>query len=172
MRALGIDPGPTSLGWALVDVTPRERTWLRGGTWDTEDLPDFVEVMRAARLDLVAVEVPNGIYRPRSREMGQAIRELRARGMQLAQTMGVAMQYVGAFRGAGMRVVEISASDWRRGVVGKSSPTDAQVAAVLERIVMGMPRTNAHARDALGCALAAAFANGGTRPATGPRRTG
>jgi hypothetical protein len=61
-----------------------------------------------------------------------------------------------------VRVVTVDAATWRSALVGSRSPSDAEVARVIRLRVPNWPRvSNAHQRDAAGCALYAGLVRGG-----------
>jgi len=142
---LGIDPGPTdgAHGWALLRMAGARPRYLRGGH-------DALSVVLAQVVALpagsrVAVETPEGYVWHK------------ARGKALLSTATAAGYFAGRARAQGLALVTPSAQVWRRAVCGKGTVGDADVALVVKRLVDGIPRTNAHVRDAIGVALLAAL---------------
>lgn len=162
MLILGIDPGPKLHGYALLDVTRSRRTVQAFGHAPTGEVLGMIDVWDHSdpRSPLVAVEWSDRILggftdHQRSRSIAAA----------LIATQGEAGILLGR---AGPRAMKIAAAAWRLGIVGKSSPSDAQVRAVILRLVEGWPKRSAageHACDAAGIALAAF--NSRPRPSSG-----
>jgi Holliday junction resolvasome RuvABC endonuclease subunit len=149
---LGVDPGPTSHGWALVHVTG-----LDGGRFvicgECKDQP-AENILRLVKTPsgLLAIEVParflpsNGTHYP-------------AVAGALMGTTYQAGRLASIAEDRGLASVEMTAADWRREVCGKGAAKDGQVAEAVGRLVSGWPkRSNAHVRDAAGVALAAGWA--------------
>lgn len=153
MKILGIDPGPKLHGFALLDLTRERRTWLMSGRETTSGLLALLDGWEAGgpgTLPVVGVEWS-------ARILGGFASHQRSRSIAAAliATQGEAGILVGR---AGSRAVRIEAAQWRRGIVGTPSPTDAQVRAAILRLVEGWPTRSsagAHACDAAGVALAA-----------------
>lgn len=138
MLILGVDPGPTRSGWALVDTaTPRKGTvqFLFAGH---AELSSGIGLVRS---DVIAIERPRWF----ARDINPA---------HVVDTAYVAGYLAGRHPGA----VELAAQDWKRKLGLRPNANDAAVRSVVERFVVGLPkRTNVHVRDALGIALAVAW---------------
>lgn len=145
---LGIDPGPQRCGWALLDRDPSRAPRFVDGGWST---PREVlhQLEHASR---VAVEwLAPGLF-SRDRYEG------------LVATARVEGSLDWCLQHAGFCPVKLSAGQWRADVVGRSSPSDDEIAQQIRRRVTGlpaMPKTHAaHIFDALGVAYAASCAPG------------
>lgn len=148
MIVLGVDPG-ASTGWAMLACERGSRpVWLQGGTMRGDIETEFSLLMRDLRADVLAVETPaGGIY-----------------GLARAEALLASAVLAGWLRGFAegrddgpADVCRLSATDWRRTVVGRPNATDQQIARTIAMIVDGLPRrTNAHVRDAVGVAIGAA----------------
>jgi Holliday junction resolvasome RuvABC endonuclease subunit len=144
---LGIDPGPTSCGWAVLDFSIRTApVWVAGGSVaDVAEMlePSFPHLMPEDTL--VVVEEPRAMHNPLANVavMGTAFAAGDAHGF--ARALGFTTQRVGV-------------NQWRLAVVGSSKRgdnVDRKVERVLRAYVRGMPtRTSVHARDAAGVAWA------------------
>lgn len=147
---LGIDPGPSSSGWALLDFTIASApVWFEGGR--TERMLALFELLEqrelAPRIALVAVERAVALYSP----------------LANVQAMGTAWaggHVAGLAEARGFTVVALGVNEWRQAFVGHSSRgenVDHKVEAALRMFVRQMPtRTSVHARDAAGVACVAA----------------
>ena len=93
-----------------------------------------------------------GVERP----MGYAFAAARVGGLLDAAWQGGELASWARFN-AYADVRAVPAGDWRRLVVGTPSARDAQVAAALGSWVVGLGRSNAHGRDAIGVAIGAAL---------------
>jgi len=145
---LGIDPGPSAHGWALLRVLDLQTAeWLALGV----DKPDWYDALTlasfAVRPELVAIERPaGGGYSP-------------ATVPPLLETAYQAGILAGRALAAGLDVSPLCAADWRREVVGRGNAEDAAIKDAVLRLVTGWPKkSNAHHRDAAGVALAAGWA--------------
>lgn len=152
MLILGIDPGPTRCGWALLDHTPsRPPRWIDGGHAPAEE----VVASQLERASLVALEwLAPGLFE-------------RKRHDALIATARIEGGLDWLLRQAGPKVIKLTAGQWRSDVVGRASPSDAEIAQVLRIKVAGVPVPPVltvgaleHALDALGVAYAAAHQPG------------
>jgi Holliday junction resolvasome RuvABC endonuclease subunit len=144
-RVLGVDPGPTHNGWALLDFTVSTAPlWHLGGTCGDE-LEDVFDTLDAAGLrpDLVCVERPRALHNPMA-------------NVPLMATAWAGGIVVGIARARGLDVLELGQNEWRLGLVGHSAKgerVDPKVEAALRLLVRQLPaRTSVHARDAAGVA--------------------
>lgn len=147
--SLGIDPGPKSSGWALIDFSiPSAPVWFDGG--NTERLDALFELLRqrglAQLVRLVAVEQPRGRVQPE-------------RATQVLATAWEGGRALGFAEALGFRVVAVGAHEWRQALVGNSragDDVDAKVKQALRSLVRHFPeRSNVHVRDAAGAACVA-----------------
>lgn len=143
---LGIDAGPTTSGYAILDFSVSTApVWVAGGS--SEDVFALLdETTSLAPIDtLVVVEEPRGRVAPE-------------RAIQVMQTCFAAGDAHGFARARGFHVLRVGVNQWRQAVVGHSERgdnIDRKVERVLRSYVRGMPtRTNVHARDAAGVAWA------------------
>lgn len=147
---LGVDPGPSSHGWALVRVVDLQSAeWLACGDVDVTEIGSLfsrigVECPEPA---LVAIERPaGGGYSPAT------VPPLLETAYQAGRVAGVAERLA-------LSVRPLAAADWRREVVGRGNAENAAIKDAVLRLVRGWPkRSNAHERDAAGVALAAGWA--------------
>ena len=172
MIVLGIDPGAT-IGLALLDVPD---TWRRGapsragkarvvavgavravGGSALRPVYDWLDAARAKILPGAPTGLPRldvvGIERP----MGYAYQAARVGPLLDAAWQGGEFAGWATHAGIATMVAAVPAGDWRRLVVGTPSARDAQVAAALGSWVVGLGRSNAHGRDAIGVAIGAAL---------------
>jgi Holliday junction resolvasome RuvABC endonuclease subunit len=149
---LGIDPGPTSCGWAIVETrgggggVPSTCRFVAGGK--REPAVDLLwPMMRSTHV--VAIERPRGY----GAGDGQAVRMGPLMDTSYVAGMCFALAWM-----EDRQVIEMRAADWRRMICGKGAASDAAVKTSVEKLVAGMPkRSNTHLRDAVGIALAAAW---------------
>ena len=146
LLVIGIDPGAT-IGLAAVTGAG---DYLASSSAD--DLDVALEFVRrwsqtiGADKVLLAIESVKQVY-PRERFTSKMATALLLAERQVGEIVATA-------RHIGLDVLEVTAAQWRRAVVGGKSPSDARIKAVVSRVVKGMPtRSNAHERDALGCAV-------------------
>jgi len=148
---LGIDPGPSRCGWALVEVGGgRPPRFVDGGHAPAEEVLRHLE--RASR---VALEwLAPGLFE-RKRHDG------------LIGTARVEGGLDWSLRQAGAQVTKLTAGQWRSDVVGRASPSDEEIAQVLRTRVAGLPVPPAvsasqlvHVIDAVGVALAGSYQPG------------
>jgi len=144
---LGIDPGPSKHGWALLDFsTPNAPVWFLGGA--CEEIEGVFDGLDASgtRPALVAIEQPRALHNPMAN--GPVIATAWAGGI-----------VVGLARSRGFEVVEVGQNEWRLALVGHSRAgdnVDHKVEAHLRRFVRQFPtRSSTHARDAAGVACVA-----------------
>lgn len=147
---LGIDPGPSANGWALLDFSIASApVWFESGR--TERVLALFELLAerglAARIGLVAVERAVALYNP----------------LANVQAMGTAWaggRVAGIAEARGFAVIALGVNEWRQAFVGhsrKGENVDHKVEAALRMFVRHMPtRTSVHARDAAGVACVAA----------------
>ena len=147
MIVLGIDPGVSLCGWALLERDGgRPVRWLDGGHAPAE----AVVAQHAERASLVAIEwLANGLF---ERKRHDAL-------IGVARTEG-GLEWL--LQRLGARVVKLSAGQWRADVVGRASPSDAEIEAQVRRLIAGVPvpptltvEALNHAMDAAGVAFAA-----------------
>lgn len=152
MLILGIDPGVHRCGWALLERDgARPARWVDGGWAPAEE----VLATQVEWASLVAIEwLANGLF---ERKRHDAL-------VGVARTEG-ALEIV--LRRLGVKVVTLTAGQWRSDVVGRASPSDDEIAARLRLLVSGIPSPPVltqealnHAIDAVGVAFAASHQPG------------
>lgn len=163
MLILGIDPGPSLCGWALLERDgARPARWVDGGHAPAE----WVVGTQLERASMVALEwLARGLFE-------------RKRHDALIDTARVEGGLDWLLQKASVKVVKLSAGQWRSDVVGRASPSDEEIAAKLRLMVTGIPSPPVltkealeHAIDALGVAFAASHQPGQQlRLAMGRRR--
>lgn len=152
LDVLAFDPG-VKIGWAhLTIVNDRLRQFRSGGVF--EDIEQcFVKIALAKEYaHLIAVEMI-------SADSGW----VHARGGALAECNAIGGKLLGYARGLNMKTLELTAFEWREQLIGKRNATDAMVKQMTHALIKGMPKTNAHVRDATACGLAAALRMRGGR---------
>ncbi len=152
MLILGIDPGVHLCGWALLERDgARPARWIDGGWAPAEE----ILATQVERASLVALEwLANGLF---ERKRHDAL-------IGVARTEG-ALETI--LRRLGVKVITLTAGQWRSDVVGRASPSDDEIAARLRLLVTGIPSPPVltqealnHALDALGVAFAASHQPG------------
>jgi len=139
-------------GWALLErdgATPPK--WLDGGRAPAE----LILAQHADRASLVAVEwLARGLFDRRRHDALMATARVEG-GLAWALSRG------------SVPWMTLSAGQWRSDVVGRASPSDAEIETMLRRRVVGIPTPPkiskavlVHALDALGVAYAAAYRPG------------
>lgn len=144
-RVLGLDPGSTFTGWAVLregETRRQKPTFLRGGRVANEGLWDLLR--DCERDTLIAIESPAGhIFSP-------------ARGAQLLATKGVASEIAGAAKALGFKVWEKPCAHVRKVLCQRATAGDRVVKTALPVFVDGLPkRSNSHVRDAIAVAAVA-----------------
>ena len=153
-RVLGLDPGE-HIGVALLEVGARQAVPLVLGAWAASEPPASLLARLREHVDhretVVCVERVEAVHG--AARMGSGY----ATGLCLSNWIG---GLLAGFAGAdGLRVVTCTAAEWRSALVGSRSPSDAEVKqAVRLRIPNWPAKSNAHQRDAAGCALWAGLA--------------
>jgi Holliday junction resolvasome RuvABC endonuclease subunit len=147
---LGIDPGPTASGWALLDFTiASSPVWFEGG--NTEHVLALFKLLEqrglAERIGLVAVEQAVALWKPEA-------------NVQAMRTAWAGGRVAGMAEALGFNVAALGVDRWRQAFVGhseKGENVDHKVAAALRMFVRHFPvRSNVHMRDAAGVACVAA----------------
>lgn len=150
MIVLGLDPGVTLHGWALLDMPPVGRgRMLAGGHMPTDEIPARFQCVRewyvcapgyAPWIEVVGIETPAGYVHEHKR------------GAALLATAVEAGRFI---ERAGMMGRALSAAQVRKSLARNHSASDEAVEAAL-RVFLEMPkRSNVHARDAAAVALVA-----------------
>jgi len=147
IRVLGIDPGPSKCGYALLDFTIKAAPiWLEGGT--SEDPGMLLDTTFAPGAGmLVVVERPIAVHNPLA-------------NVQVVATSWAGGAVYGYARARGYNLLDVGVNEWRIAFVGvsrKGDNVDAKIERELRRQVRQMPaRSSAHARDAAGVACVGA----------------
>lgn len=145
MKVLGVDPGPTRSGYAVVawEIAGKPAYVTSGDVESTG--PAAVALLELLEHDLLAVETCAGVFRG-------------AAGIPLLETSFEGGVFAGIEYARGGAVEKVSSADWRRALTSKRGCSDAEIERVLRGHVQDMPaprKTNAHERDAIGVACAA-----------------
>ena len=144
--ALGIDPGPTNCGWAILDMGGRKPSWVDGGVCtpaEVTDVLDRFDGTASPATCICAVEVPVAVHKPEAM-------------VQVVQTAVCAGALIERCCQRGYRVVQTSPAAWQTALIGrpqKGQNRDKIVEIELRCRLEVLPRTNGHARDAAGIAL-------------------
>lgn len=145
---LGIDPGPTNNGYAVLDFAiPSAPVWHHGGV--TLDIASVLAWLsregQPLRPRLVFVEQARALHNPMANIQAMATAWFGGCAFGLARAMGYDVRALGV-------------NEWRQAIVGhskKGDDVDAKVKAFLAAFVRQFPaRSNSHARDAAGVACA------------------
>ena len=175
LRFLGVDTGPLSSSWALLDVRP-SRSWcapvvsylargdIEGGT-DAQASALRMLVADSIELDavdagLVVIESVEGfVYGSRiSRGAGLAV------GKALMATSRIVGELTRVVKDAGRWAVTCTGARARKRVFDKARTKDSHIKQAVPRLVRGWPaRSNVHTRDAAVVALAAIWSLEGGR---------
>lgn len=156
MIVLALDPG-RSIGHAVLDFESRRpRILLLEVTEDTNPAMSWMH-LNASISPIIAIET-NETYVTRERNVNPA---------PFINAARIGGELAGYARALGLRVVAVSAHEWRRAIVGKRNASDADIKAAVSRLVDLPKRSNAHERDAIGVALyAERFVRLGAKPAS------
>ena len=161
MRILGLDPGPSWTGFAVLSDERVNRPIMRyheaGKVASTiTEVAGLLRRLVAADIPIsaVAIEQPDGIHT-------RDIKRARAIGKATQGTAHAAGLFAGMAAALILAVVEVRAGDVRRRLCGKRRGTagDAAVKAAIGIYVVGWPKTLSpagtivHARDAAAVAL-------------------
>lgn len=140
--SLGIDPGTRSLGFALVErISSFTGKWIEAGNLPTTYAESAALLVRL-KPDLVVVEEPVWIG------LGKGAAEL-------FKTCWVGGGWHWLAQSNGIRAEAIYAREWRLWLCNDASPSNADIASHLPRVITGIPkRSNNHERDACGIAWA------------------
>lgn len=166
MIVLGVDPGTTHSAIALVSVPERgQPRYLGGATVESHRLAEKVRLFE--RLDVVGIEMPSTLF-----GRGQRRAAMKSISMHLQTTGKHAQALVTDLESRGQKHTLFASVQWRAQVIGDSKAGDKAIRHLLTAMVAECPaRTeDDHARDAIGVALAAAWAE--MRPAMPARRKG
>jgi len=142
---LGIDPGPSKSGWALLDFSIASApVWFGGGIGENIGvILHTIGCQIGAPIDLVCVERPKALHNPMA-------------NVPVIETAWAGGFIAGHVDARGWRVQEVGPHQWRVALVGQpraGEDVDHKVAAFLKRFVRQFPgRSNVHMRDAAGVA--------------------
>lgn len=149
MMVLGIDPGPTWCGWALLDFSIiGAPVWFWGGqTDDVGALFDTLVASEHGKPGLVAIEQPRALHDHMA-------------NVQVMATAWGGGRVQGHAEARGFPTLALGVTEWRVALVGNSKRgenVDAKVKDMFYRIVRQAPKqTSTHARDAAGVAIVGA----------------
>lgn len=150
MIVLGLDPGVTRHGWALLNMPKAGRgRMLAGGHVLTEKVPERFQSIgewyectmgHVPWIELVGIETPDGYVHEHKR--GAAL-------------LATAVEAGKLIERAGRMAVVLSAAQVRKSLAKNPAASDEAVASALG-VFLDMPkRSNVHARDAAAVALVA-----------------
>lgn len=147
MKVLALDPGPTRIGAALLELPPM-------ASWPRVIRAGHVELDEARRW--VAEAVALGHHVAVETIVGYAYQASRVAG--LVETARVEGRLLEAAKRLDERLLHaVEASVWRESMLGTRTPSDDQIRVVVEGVVRDIPqlgcRVRPHAYDAMGLAL-------------------
>lgn len=160
-RVLGIDPGATTWGWAVLEVVhdPGVRiSYLCGGVGNAS-ASTLLGLLQSFTPGVAGVETPAGF----AFEPGRVPALLRT-----ARTAGGA---VWLLETRGVRVVEATAQQTRKMLCGKANADDAAVAQCIRGNVFGLPMGSIadHVADAVMVGVVAAWVAAGKAALPAPK---
>lgn len=165
MRILGIDPGSTMFGWALLetrggaDGLPRTAVALSCGM-TSSTMQDATALLSECRAAVVAIEKLEGYAFKREGKGANAV----VAGLVSSSYVAGGIAWLAWSRG--VRVEERTALVARRTVLGRGAATDKHIAHVVPSLVHAWPKvSNPHQRDAAIVALSVAWTMRATRAA-------
>jgi len=140
MLVLGIDPGPTKAGWALIDAEGTTARYMQGG-WECCDEENIVRwICGFDRGDLIAIEIPGLVVRDAAKHSL----------VETARWAGFAQ----GFTYLRSTSIVLTAQQWRKELTGKPNASDALIHEALRPRITDLPkRCSVHIRDAVGVAL-------------------
>lgn len=155
MRVLGLDPGPSEFGWALLEC---DSNWSRQRVLACGKIETGVAICPSAWARILANVTPNlwVVEEPIGFVIGRAVQANAVQGMlkNLLLTAKAATRLVVRLEERGMRVRELSAPDVRKMLTNKHAATNAEVAHWLSFVLEMPKRSNDHSRDAMAVAWA------------------
>lgn len=158
---IGVDPGAT-VGLALMrhassearatSVVFVETTSVRGWAEAVSAIAGWVAFIGKCESNPKLIGVVERVEKvfPVQRKNVKGISSRMASA--LVNSTECAVEIRSALRPLCELVLEVPAAMWRRGLLGSSSPSDAQVAEVISTLYPSLGRSNAHERDAIGLA--------------------
>jgi crossover junction endodeoxyribonuclease RuvC len=150
VRVLGIDPGLTRCGYAVVDASgPRDATAVALGVIRTPTDEPVPDRLAALRRELVALLTE---YRPGAVAVEQVFFQVNVRtAMSVGQASGLALAEAAA---AGCEVVQYTPNQVKDAVAGWGGATKDQVQRMVQaRLRLDQPPRPADAADAAALAL-------------------
>lgn len=155
-RILGIDPGTTALGYAIVEVHPRYQKMVEIGTLKLAKFPEHAkrleviyrrvsQVIDTHKPKILAIEAPFFGKNPQSM-------------LKLGRAQGVCMA---AAIGLGLEVHEYAPRKIKQSIAGNGNASKEQVAAMLaqEFSLPAITKDILDATDALGAAMCHYYSN-------------
>lgn len=147
MKVLALDPGPTRIGAALLELLPM-------ASWPRVLRAGHVELDEARRW--VAEAVALGHHIAVETIVGYAYQASRVAG--LVETARVEGRLLEAAKRLDERLLHaVEATVWREAMLGTRTPSDDQIRVVVEGVVRDIPqlghKVRPHAYDAMGLAL-------------------
>ena len=150
---LAFDPGSAKSGWCKVAVTGVRPSLVTLSYVESGEVLSTRDAVRSlianSEADVVAIEMLAGIAYP-----------VKGAGIvsALVASSNVAGMIAALAYAEGRQVAEMTATQWRRMVIGKGNASDKAIAQTIPRLVREWPkRSNVHERDAAGLAIATAW---------------
>lgn len=154
LLTLGFDPGPTRTAWALVSMVLPRPIFHDGGVVPSDRNELRTVFQRQPNwLALVSIETVMFSFADQSTS-------------QIILTSGVQdrIETIAWYERGDVPVERVTARSWRKLLIGKATPSDAEIAHVIKSRVDALPtRTNNHVRDAIGAAIGGALIWQGSR---------
>ena len=148
MIILGLDPSLSSTGWGLIRAEGNRLTHLANGQLKTdasEPLPRRLSHL-ASQLEAVIVD-----HAPTSAAAEEIFVNKNPQStLKLAQARGVVLMIAAR---AGLDIAEYAARLVKKAVVGTGAADKAQVHAMVQRLLPGVPIAGPDAADALAVAI-------------------
>lgn len=141
MQILGIDPGTKKTGVTELRFDGSHFHYVWSGHVKNDDVH-----LRISSVHLVGIEAPGGSM------FGGG-----ARSANVVRSSYWAGWFACIANGRGCRIVEATANEWRKAIVGRANAKDALIKSKVVPLIVGWPKaSNSHVRDAAGMAMYAA----------------
>ena len=149
MFVLGIDPGLTRTGYAVVEISAHRERAVTAGLIRTDPGLDVAARLVELRTDVMAVLDDHPIDAAAIEQV--FVNRNRTTAMSVARASGVVME---AIAERGITIAEYTPSQMKLTITGSGSADKEQIAAVVAmRLGLGSLREPADVADALGVAL-------------------